>query len=153
RKAPHAVAAIVRDVDVAPTIYALTGVAAPDDLDGRSLARAIDGRELPPALAYAETGLWFTEDIAGLPGELRLPYPGIARMTEVDHQHNDEVVLQRAIRPLTIVAKHRMVRDERYKVVYAPTRMGPNYMLFDTESDPLETHDVSLEHPGELARL
>ena len=65
------------------------------------------------ARAYAETGLWFTEDIPGLPSELRLPYPGIARLTEVDTQHGDELVLQKAMRPLTLVAKHRMVRDER----------------------------------------
>src|SRR5262249_52986748 len=144
---------IVRDVDLAPTLYALTATNAPEDLDGRSLVPALEGGALPAALAYAETGLWFTEDIAGLPAELRLPYPSIARMTEVDSQHGDEVVLQRAVRPLSIVAKHRMVRDERFKLVYAPTRTGAKYMLFDTQADPAEVHDVSGERPQELARL
>jgi arylsulfatase A-like enzyme len=153
RKSPRAVGAVVRDVDLAPTLYAMTDVRAPEDLDGRSLAPALEGADLPSALAYAETGLWFTEDIAGLPADLRLPYPGVARMTEVDPAHNDEVVLQRAVRPLTIVAKHRMVRDERYKLVYAPTRMGPKFLLFDTEADPQETHDIAADHPAELARL
>jgi arylsulfatase A-like enzyme len=153
RKKPTQNSAIVRDVDLAPTLYALTGVPAPDDMNGRSLAGAMDGADLPPALAYAETGLWFTEDIPGLPSSLRLPYPGVARMTEVDVAHGDEVVLQRAVRPLAIVAKHRMVRDERYKLVYAPTRAGAKIMLFDTVSDPLETRDVAAEHPAETARL
>jgi arylsulfatase A-like enzyme len=153
RRTAHAFRGIVRDVDLAPTLYALTGTKAPDDLDGRSLVTAMDGADLPPALGYAETGLWFTEDIAGLPPELRLPYPGVARMTEVDAEHGDEVVLQRAVRPLTIVAKHRMVRDDRYKLVYAPTRTGAKYMLFDTENDPRETHDCAAEHPAELAKL
>jgi arylsulfatase A-like enzyme len=150
---PHRDATIVRDVDLAPTLYALTGVAPPGDLDGRQLDPSMRGETLPPALAYAETGLWFTEEIPGLPGDLRLPYPGIARLTEVDTQHGDEVVLEREMRPLTIVAKHRMVRDDRFKLVYMPTRKGVRWMLFDTRDDPGEEHDVAALHPGVTARL
>jgi arylsulfatase A-like enzyme len=150
---PHREAGVVRDVDLAPTIYALTGVAAPADLDGRSLVPALEGKPLPPALAYAETGLWFTEDIMGLPRDLRLPYPGIAHLTEVDTQHRDELVLRRAMRPLTLVAKHRMVRDDRYKLVYLPARSGVRWLLFDTQEDPGEERDVAEQHPDVLARL
>jgi arylsulfatase A-like enzyme len=153
RATPHVNDTIVRDVDFAPTLYALTGVTPPVDLDGRSLAGALDGKKIPPALAYAETGLWFTEDIAGLPADLRLPYPGIANLTEVDTQHDDEVVLDREVRALTITAKHRMVRDDRFKLVYAPTRKGVRWMLFDTRDDPGEEHDVAAAHPDVTARL
>ncbi len=144
---------IVRDVDLAPTLYALTGVAPPFDLDGRSLAPALVGRPLSPALAYAETGLWFTEDIPALASDLRLPYPGIAQLTEVDTQHADEVVLQKAMRPLTIVAKHRMVRDDRYKLLYVPARSGVHWLLYDTQADPGEERDVAALHPDVVARL
>jgi arylsulfatase A-like enzyme len=150
---PHRDGSVVRDVDLAPTLYALTGVAPPADLDGRRLDPALDGRMLAPALAYAETGLWFTEEILGLSSDLRLPYPGIARLTEVDTQHGDEVVLQEAVRPLTIVAKHRMVRDDRWKLLYLPTRAGVRWMLFDTRDDPGEEHDVAAAHPELVARL
>jgi arylsulfatase A-like enzyme len=156
RTPPHAPArepAIVRDVDLAPTLYALTGVRPPVDLDGRSLVPALRGQPLAPALAYAETGLWFTEDIPGLPAELRLPYPGIARLTEVDTRHADELVLQSAMKPLTLVAKHRMVRDDRYKLLYLPTRTGVRWMLFDTQQDPGEERDVAADHPDVVARL
>ncbi|HEY4014391.1 MAG TPA: sulfatase [Polyangiaceae bacterium] len=145
--------AIVRDVDIAPTLYALTGVSPPADLDGRSLVPALDGQPLPPALAYAETELWFTEEIPGLPSELRLPYPGIARLTEVDTQHGDQVVLEREMRPLTIMARHRMVRDERWKLIYVPTRRGVRWMLYDTRDDPGEVQDVAAAHPDVVARL
>jgi arylsulfatase A-like enzyme len=145
--------AIARDVDLAPTLYALTGVAPPADLDGRSLVPALTGHPIAPALAYAETGLWFTEDIPGLPNELRLPYPGIARLTEVDTRHADEVVLQKAMKPLTLVAKHRMVRGERYKLLYVPARTGVRWMLFDTQEDPGEERDVAAAHPDVVARL
>jgi arylsulfatase A-like enzyme len=151
--APHREPGIVRDVDLAPTVYALTGVAPPGDLDGQSLVPALKGAPLAPRLAYAETGLWFTEDIAGLPAEMRLPYPGIARLSEVDTQHGDELVLQKAMRPLTIVAKHRMVRDDRWKLLYVPARTGVRWLLFDTQADPGETVDVAAAHPDVLARL
>jgi arylsulfatase A-like enzyme len=152
-RTPQHVDTIVRDVDLAPTLYALTGVAPPVDLDGRSLTPALAGQPLAPALAYAETGLWFTEDIPGLPSDMRLPYPGIAQLSEVDTQHGDELVLQKAIRPLTIVAKHRMVRDDRYKLVYVPARTGVRWLLYDTKADPGEEHDVALLHPEIVARL
>ncbi len=150
---PAHVSSIVRDVDIAPTIYALTGVAPPGDLDGRSLAPALTGGTLTPALAYAETGLWFTEDIPALPAAWRLAYPSVARLTEIDARHGDDVVLQSSVRPLTIVAKHRMVRDERYKLVYVPTRTAVLYMLYDTVDDPAESIDVAGKHPDVVARL
>jgi arylsulfatase A-like enzyme len=153
RPTPRREAGIARDVDLAPTLYALTGVAPPQDLDGTSLAPALDGHALVPQRAYAETELWFTETIPGLPPTLRLPYPGIARLTEVDAGHGDELVLQSAMRLLTLVARHRMVRDERWKLIYVPTRTGVRWMLFDTVADPGETQDVAAAHPDILARL
>lgn len=145
---------VVRDVDIAPTLYELAGVAAPSDLDGRSLVDAMHGKPLNPAFAYAETELWFTEDIAGLPARQRLPYPGIMQMTELDTAHGQvEIVLQKAMVPTTLVARHRMVRDERWKLVYVPTRQGAEYMLFDTVADPGETRDVAAEDAREVERL
>lgn len=145
---------VVRDVDIAPTLYELTGVTAPADLDGRSLAGAMNGRSLVDAFAYAETELWFTEDIQGLSPRQRLPYPGIMQMTELDTSHGlVEIVLQKAMVPTTLVARHRMIRDERWKLVYVPTRRGAEYMLFDTVADPGETRDVSREQGAEVERL
>jgi arylsulfatase A-like enzyme len=144
---------IVRDVDLAPTLYDLAGVTPSAEMDGRSLAPALAGAPIAPALAYGETELWFTEDIAGLPSRLRIPYPDIAHLTEIDPQHGDELVLRADMRALTVVAKHRMVREDRWKLVYAPTRQGVRWMLFDTQSDPGETQDVAQAHPDVLARL
>jgi arylsulfatase A-like enzyme len=144
---------IVRDVDLAPTLYELTGVAPPSDLDGRSLAPAIRGEALEPRFAYAETELWFTEEIPGLSPELRIPYPGVMGLTELDSRHNAEVVLKKDMASPTLMARHRMVRDERYKLVYVPTRVGVRYMLYDTETDPSESHDIAASMPSEVARL
>ena len=133
----------MRDVDLAPTLYELTGVAPPSDLDGTSLAPALRGEPLASRFAFAETELWFTEDIPALPPELRLPYPGIMGLTELDARHNAEIVMRKDMQALTRMARHRMVRDERWKLVYVPTRKGVKYMLFDTASDPAEVKDVA----------
>ncbi len=147
------VSGVVRDVDLAPTLYDLLGVPAPKDLDGASLTPAMEGQSTGARLAHAETGLWFTESIEGLPAELRLPYPGVAGTCEVDSAHGDEVVLKTSLFDTTLVAKHRMVRDDRYKLVYAPTRAGVAYRMFDTLDDPFETIDVAARLPDVFARL
>lgn len=145
--------AVVRDVDLAATIYELTGVAPPSDLDGRSLAPALRGEALEPRFAYAETELWFTEDVPGLTPDQRIPYPGIMALTELDTRHNAEIVLRRDVAPITLMARHRMIRDERYKLVYVPTRQGVKYILFDTQADPKESQDLSAKLPQEVTRL
>ncbi len=156
------VSSIVRDVDLAPTLYELTGVTPAGPLDGASLVPLATGAASPEGaasptqagrLAFAETGLWFTEDIAGMSADLRIPYPGVSEITEVEEAHHDDVVLKKEMKDLVLVAKHRMVRDDRYKLVYIPARAGVRYMLFDTESDPGETIDVAALKPSEVARL
>ncbi len=146
-------ASIVRDIDLAPTLYELTSITPPSDLDGRSLAPALRGEPLDRRFAYAESEIWFNEDIPSLPAELRMPYPGILGLTEIDSRHNTEIVLRREMQPPTLMARHRMVRDERFKLVYVPTRLGVRYFLFDTKNDPGETNDVSTQLPDEVARL
>lgn len=152
--APRRVTDIVRDVDIAPTLYALAGVPAAPSLDGASLVPLMHGEPSEKRFAFAETELWFTEEIAGVRPDERLPYPGIMQMTELDSAHGQiEVVLQKAMIPVTLVARHRMVRDERYKLVYVPTRKGATYRLFDTAADPNEVHDVARDTPAEVERL
>jgi arylsulfatase A-like enzyme len=157
------VPAVVRDVDIAPTLYELAGVDPPTDLDGLSLRAYLSASAPAPApapapasaprLAFAETELWFTEEIPGLAADLRMPYPGILALTEIDARHHAEIVMRGDMQAITRMARHRMVRDERWKLVYVPTRKGVKYMLFDTVADPAEVSDVGASHPEELARL
>jgi len=145
--------AVVRDVDLAPTLYELTGVTPPADLDGRSLVPALRGLPLEERLAYAETGEWLTERIPGLPPELRIPYPGERGLTERHAQNGSELVFRKDMEPVVLMARHRMVRDARWKLVYVPTRMGVRYFLFDTARDPAEREDVAASHPEVVSRL
>ncbi len=151
-KRASVVPAVTRDVDFAATVYDLTGVAPPPDLDGRSLAPLLDGRPVAPALAYAETELWMG-DTPGVPSELRMPVPPVTRLLELDGAHGSEIVLRDDVRGLTTMARHRMVRDERFKLVYMPTRERAVYRLYDTQADPDETVEVGARYPAELERL
>ncbi len=144
--------AITRDVDLAPTLYELLQVTPPADLDGRSLAPALEGKPIAPAFAFAETELWMGE-VPALPDAERLPYPPLSRLTEVDVTHGYEIVLRKEVTAVTTVARHRMIRDDRYKLLYIPTRARPVYRLYDTQIDPGETRDVASEHPDVVARL
>ena len=136
---------LVRDVDLAPTLYSRLGVQPPGEMDGVS----VDSPSHERVFAYAETELWFTEHAVDTGS--RIMYPGVAEITELDAQ--DDVVLQRRVLELTTVARHRMVRDDRWKLVYVPARTGVTYALFDTLTDPGEANDVMAKFPQEAARL
>src|SRR5262249_26815772 len=57
QRAGHVVPAIVSLADLAPTVFALTGVAPPPGLNGRSIAPALLGEGVPSEVVYAETEL------------------------------------------------------------------------------------------------
>jgi arylsulfatase A-like enzyme len=122
-------------------------------MDGRTLVPLLEGKSLPARPVFAETGIWFTRQIPDVPPSLRLPYPDITEVLEVDLDHDGELVARNSFEPWLVAAKHRMVRDERYKLVYAPTREGTKWMLFDTRQDPLEVSNVAGLHPEIAARL
>jgi len=147
---------VVRDVDLTPTILELCGAPA-TDVDGRSLKPLLFGASLPPRLAFAETEIWMTESIAELPSggpsPLRLPYPNVSMLTELDPRLAHDVVIRAEAEPIVIAAKHRTVTDGTLKLVYAPTRKGARWFLFDRAADPGETVDLSSKRPADLERL
>jgi arylsulfatase A-like enzyme len=152
RPVPHREKALVSSVDIAPTLYELAGVRAPANLDGRSLARAVSGEAIPSMPAFAETELWLV-DQPTVPDDMRMPYPHITELLEIDRGHADQIVLREDMNAPTLMARHRMVRDDRYKLIYIPTRAGVRYLLFDTETDPHERKDVFAAYPEEAKRL
>jgi len=157
--APGAIDSLVRDVDLAPTILDLVGAppAARGDLDGRSLRALLTGGTLPPRPVFAETEVWMTESIpevpSGGPNPLRLPYPNVAQLTELDPRLGHDVVMRAEAEPIVIAAKHRMVLEGNLKLVYVPTRRGPRWFFFDRASDPGEVVDLSSVRKDDVTRL
>jgi arylsulfatase A-like enzyme len=146
-------AEVVSLVDIAPTLLELSGLAAMSAADGRSLVNVLQGGTIDPVATYSETGLWFTELIPEVPPNLRLFYPDLTHLSEVDRAHGDQIVLRKRYEALAISAKHRMVESGNHRLVYAPTRRGPRYFLFDRATDPGMTRDIALDRPEIVAQL
>ncbi len=114
---------------------------------------ALQGQAIKGRPIFSETGLWFTETLPEVPIEKRIAYPDLIHLTEVDKSHSDEIVMRREWEPLSIAAKYRMVRDERFKLIYIPTRLGLRFELFDTLTDPGETRDVAAQNAEVVEQL
>src|SRR5581483_2751120 len=151
RRAPREVRALVRDVDLAPTLAHLVGVAAPPG-DGVDLAPLVDGaRDSLDLHAFAETGLWLLEGGPGYRRADRLPYPDVWNATEA--AADGDLSLQPRWEQAQLDAKCRAVRTDRWKLVYQPAPDGAHWRLFDLAADPAERRDVAAEHPAETASL
>lgn len=150
---PAHVSTNVSLIDLAPTLCELTNTACRREMDGHSLAAATHGGEIAAHPVFAETGLWFTESLPEVPLEQRIAYPDLVHLTEIDRSHSDEIVIRHEWEELTTAAKHRMVRDGEFKLVYMPTRSGPKFILFNTATDQGEVLDVASKFPAVVERL
>lgn len=139
---------LVRITDIAPTLFEYTGHTVPKGMDGVSLMPLIRGakRDLG-LLAFAETGVWFSDVSGGFFQEQRIMYPDITGISAIDFTYNMEVVLKKSFEALVNTAKHRMVDDGRYRLIYIPTRQGIRYELYDGSKD------ITGQNPKKAAEL
>ncbi|MEO6952438.1 MAG: sulfatase [Polyangia bacterium] len=142
---PHDVDSVVRDIDVAPTLATLCGI-APPPVDGTDLGPLLRGEkadlELP---AFSETEYWFIPSGPGFSTTERLPYPAVTGATDL--AADGDVYMRPEVEPLVIAAKHRALRLGDYKLVYRPTRAGVLWSLFDVKHDPDDRRDLVQAEP------
>ena len=144
--------AVVRSIDLAPTLLELAGAPAAQGMDGISLAGSLTEPGLCPELdAYNETGVWITE-VPGLP-EKHLRYPDLLELMEVPDSESGTLALKLQYRDTILNAKDRMIRSGPWKLVNQPLIDGSRTMLFNVSEDPGCTRDCSLEFPEINARL
>lgn len=142
------VSAVVRDVDLAPTLAELTGKPMKNG-EGVSLVELIKGVKNDLNLpAFSETGLWFTLEGEGWTPQDRLFYPEVlGGLMDVDAEGGYDIRLKDEYRNLVIAAKHRCVIYENWKLIYRPLVNGVDLQLYDIEKDPLNETDLSREKP------
>lgn len=146
--------ALVRDVDLMPTILEMLNFAAPKGIDGVSLLPLLEGKkETLNLTAFAETGIWFSEVAEGPYQKKRIMYPDITGISKIDFTYNMEVVIKDEYRSLINTAKHRMIKNTDYKLIYIPTRSGIIYELYDLKNDPEERKNVYQKYPQVAKKL
>jgi arylsulfatase A-like enzyme len=144
---------VVRSIDLVPTLLELAGAEAAASAEGVSLAACLDAAGRCPAGldAFNETGIWIT-DIPGLP-DRHLRYPDLLELMEVPDRESGTLAIKPQYRDIILAAKDRMIRHDRWKLVYQPLEGGHVLRLFDLEADPACRHDVSARHAEVAADL
>ncbi len=145
---------VVRHVDVAPTLLSLLGEEISPSAEGVSLLPIVRG-ERKLLYAFGETGIWFDNDQRSnhFFQKLRIIYPDITRLAEIDFERDNQLVLRESYRDLINVAKHRYIFDGRYKLIYMPLRDGVRYELYDILVDSRERVNIADKDRYNLARL
>jgi arylsulfatase A-like enzyme len=128
-RTPRVVDEIVQSIDVMPTLLELSGIAAPNGLQGQSL-----GPLLEESTGGVQAHSWqrrpaITEKLATDPRKGAAPPP-----------HDTESFA---------------INDGQWKLIRnsARPRGGPEFELYDFAKDPLNRTDVAAQHPDIVARL
>lgn len=145
---------LVRDIDFSPTLLSMLSLPVPGSMEGVNLLPLMKKEtENLNLTAFAETGLWFTDKGDNFYQKQRIMYPDIVELGAIDTEYNNEIVIKPAFRALTTIAKHRMVYDGRYKLIYIPAREGISFELYDTKKDPDELDNIALKNPRKVTEL
>ncbi|MBN2403459.1 MAG: sulfatase [Spirochaetes bacterium] len=154
--AKNTITETVRAVDAAPTILDMLNYPVPDFMEGVSLLPLIKGKKnkLNNLHAFGETGIWFdNSDDSLFFQKLRIMYPDITLLSEVDMHFDKQIVLKDDYRDIINLAKHRYVFDGRYKLIYMPLRDKVIYELYDTLRDPEEKKNIAASDKKNFSRL
>ncbi len=140
------VSKIVRTLDFAPTILDLCGIPADKRMEGVSLRPYVEntGKDLGLAF-FGETSYLFCKRY--IPGEKPRYLPPMDSTTFIDESFNSHFVLKDKYQPLVIETKERVLRTERWKIVFTPGEDYSIIRLYDLQNDPHCERDVRSLYP------
>ena len=141
-----------RSVDLAPTLLSLIGLSIPETVEGVSLRPYFDNLEEELDLpAFFETGVWLSPMVVIKSDHLK--YPSLLELLEVPDKEKGTLVIKKKYRGIVIEARDRMIRTDRWKLVYLPMKKGARYWLYDLDNDPQGNKDVSEQNPDMLKKM
>lgn len=143
--------AVVRSIDIMPTLLERAGIAPPPHIDGVSLQSVLEGGPAPDLAAFNETGIWIA-DVPGMPAT-HLKYPNLLDLLEVPNRESGTLAIKREYQEIVVRAKDRMIRQGQWKLVYQPLADGQLLRLYNVHADPGCVHDVADAEPEVTARL
>lgn len=165
---PGVFPALVRNVDIAPTLLALLGFEAPPswegvDLtpglrtEGSEITKKIEDFELP---AFGETCYLFfpkSKAMTDLTDDERariLDSSDARKTLQIDKSFHNNMVLRADLHDTVIAGKDRMVRTPRWKLIQIPGRDGDDiWRLYDMKADPGQTRNLADQGLPVLPRL
>ncbi len=127
------IAPTTRDIDIAPTILELLGQPPLPSFQGHSLLPYLRGQPFTGLPAYMETCIWFTPESPYIRDRIRIPYPPILKMLEIDPD-NGEVILKKEFHDVVIRAKERAYMLNEKKYVYYPGENGIQEEFYSGEN-------------------
>ncbi len=144
------VKSLVRGIDLKSTLLDLVGVAAndssaPHSCDGTSLRPLMFGTtrtlDLP---AFGETCyLFFPKKPLATKDDVAEVLRPADETLFIDTSFDNQLVLKPEWHDAILRTKDRMLRTERWKLVYVAGMKGPIWRLYDMPKDPHEQHDLS----------
>ncbi|MDY6933745.1 MAG: sulfatase-like hydrolase/transferase [Spirochaetota bacterium] len=142
-------------IDIIPTIFDIACLNEPDYFEGVSILKKrniIGYNEITNIDAYSETGVWFDNNKNSdlFFHHLRIDYPDISVISEIDLLHRNEIVLQQGYQNIVNASKHRTIYSGRYKLIYVPLSEGPRFELYDYIEDPYNRIDLSKTKKDQL---
>ena len=114
-----------RDIDIGPTLLDMAGIVPDNNYKGISLLPFMRGERFTGLPVYMETGMWYTPETPFIPDRIRVPYPGVKSLVEVDEQ-TGELVVKEEYESLIIRAKFRAFQFNNEKFIQFP---GENVLL------------------------
>ena len=149
---PRRIPKIVRTLDFAPTILDLCSIPRDIRMEGVSLRPYIDDTSKDLGLAFfGETSYLFCKRY--IPGEKPLYLPPMDRTTFIDETFNSHFVLKDEYQPRVLETKERVLRTERWKLVFTPGQDYSILRLYDLENDPHCERNVAPLYPEIFAAM
>ncbi len=143
---------VIRTIDIAPTLLDLCGLEIPVSMDGVTLTPYLDSISIDMNLAaYFETGEWLAKP-PGQPDN-HMTYPEILELLEVTDYSSGTLSIKGEYQDQVNQARDRMIRQGKWKLVRISLIDSAEYQLYNLESDPNCTTDISHNHPDIVEEL